>query len=169
MKTTLFAFAALAVSGLFAAGDHAPRAVLPNAVIDLRSPEGIARVKGQWRFRDTHIHEIEHRSVGIDLKASGPKNRTFDFKPDARAADFDDSQWEAIAADSLAQRRGNGRLSFAWYRLNVTLPEKIADFDVRGSTAVFEIVVDDYAEVWVNGKAPFVVGNWDERKKVVYR
>jgi len=30
--------------------------------------------------------------------------------------------------------------------------------DTKGSTAVFEIVVDDYAEIWVNGKAPFVLG-----------
>jgi len=40
----------------------------------------------------------------------------------------------------------------------VTLPEKVGGFETRGSTAVFEIVVDDYAEVWVNGKAPFVLG-----------
>jgi len=92
------------------------------------------------------------------LKASGRANRTFDLTPDARAKDFDDSQWELIPADSLERRRGNGRLSFNWYRLNVTLPDKVADFDVRGSTVVFEIVVDDYAEVWVDGKLPFVLG-----------
>jgi hypothetical protein len=40
----------------------------------------------------------------------------------------------------------------------VTLPEKVGGFETRGSTAVFEIVVDDYTEVWVNGKAPFVLG-----------
>ena len=38
------------------------------------------------------------------------------------------------------------------------MPEKVAGFDTKGSTVVFEIVVDDYAEVWVNGKAPFVLG-----------
>ena len=42
--------------------------------------------------------------------------------------------------------------------INVTVPEKVASFDTRGSTVVFEIVVDDYAEIWVNGKAPFVLG-----------
>lgn len=138
--------------------EHAPRAVLPDAVVDLRTAEGVARVKGQWRYSDTRINEIGHRSVGPDLKASGPKNRTYDFAPDARATDFDDAKWEVISADSLEKRRGNGRLSLNWYRLNVTIPEKLGDFDTRGSTAVFEIVVDDYAEVWVNGKAPFVLG-----------
>ena len=141
-----------------AKADHAPRAVLPDAVVDLRTTEGVARVKAEWRYSDTAIQQIEHRSVGADLKASGPKNHTFDFAPDARAADFDDSKWEVIPTDSLEKRRGNGRLSFNWYRINVTIPEKIANLDTRGSTVVFEIVVDDYAEVWVNGKAPFVLG-----------
>jgi len=138
--------------------DHAPRAVLPDAVVDLRTTEGVARVNAQWRYSDTHIHEIDHKSVGPDLKASGKVNKTFDFAPDARATEFDDSKWEIIPADSLEKRRGNGRLSFNWYRLNVTVPEKVAGFDTKGSTVVFEIVVDDYAEIWVNGKAPFVLG-----------
>jgi gluconolactonase len=140
------------------ADHHTPRAVLPDAVVDLRTPAGVARVNAQWRYRDAQIQEIEHRSVGAELKASGPKNRTFDFTPDARATDFDDSKWEIIPADSLEKRRSNGRLSLNWYRLNVTIPEKVGGFDTKGSTAVFEIVVDDYAEVSVNGQAPFVLG-----------
>jgi gluconolactonase len=138
--------------------DHASRAVLPDAVVDLRTTEGAARVNAQWRYADTTIREIEHRDVGTDLKASGPKNHTFDFSPDARASDFNDSRWEIIPADSLETRRGHGRLSFNWYRINVTVPQTVAGFDTKGSTAIFEIVVDDYAEVWVNGKAPFVLG-----------
>jgi gluconolactonase len=134
------------------------RATLPDAVVDLRTTEGVALVKGAWRYSDTQIHELAHRSVGADLKASGPANHTFDFTPDARAADFDDSKWETIPADTLEQRRGHGRLSFNWYRINITIPPNIGAFDTAGSTAVFEIVVDDYAEVWVNGKAPFVLG-----------
>jgi gluconolactonase len=146
----------LLASGAFAG--QMPRAVLPDAVVDLRTPAGVARVNAQWRYSDTRIQEIEHRSVGADLKASGPKNHTYDFTPDARQKDFDDSKWEVIPADSLEKRRGNGRLSLNWYRLNVTIPDKVGGFDTKGSTAVFEIVVDDYAEVSVNGQAPFVLG-----------
>lgn len=135
-----------------------PRAVLPDAVIDLRTPEGVGRMQGRWRHHDTRIVEIDHRAPGPDLKATGPANRTFDFTPDARAADFDDSAWEVIPADSLEQRRGHGRLSFHWYRLNVTIPDQAGGLDTRGAAVVFEIVVDDYAEVWVNGRAPFVAG-----------
>jgi len=158
MKIVLSAVAAVPLCVLTAIADHAPRAVLPDAVVDLRTTEGAAHVNAQWRYSDTKISEIEHRSVGLDLKASGPKNRTFDFMPDAGAAGFDDSKWEVISADSLEKRRGNGRLSFNWYRINVTIPERVGGFDTRGSTVVFEIVVDDYAEVWVDGKLPFVLG-----------
>jgi gluconolactonase len=138
--------------------DHAPRATLPNAVVDLRTEQGAQRLQAQWRYSDTQINPIEHRGVGADLKATGPKNKTYDFTPDARASDFDDSNWKIIPVDSLEQRRGNGRLSLNWYRINITVPEGVGNFDVKGSTVVFQIVVDDYAEVWVNGKAPFVLG-----------
>lgn len=171
----MFAAVSLVLSVGAALADPAPRAVLPDAVVDLRTIEGASRVQAQWRYSDTRIAEIDHRGVGPDLKASGPRNRTFDFTPDARATDFDDSKWEVIAADSLEQRRGNGRLSFNWYRTTVTIPERIGGFNARGSTAVFEIVVDDYAEVWVNGQAPFVLGQnggtvaagWNAANRVV--
>ena len=74
--------------------ESAPRAVLPDAVVDLRTTEGVARVNAQWRYSDTTIQGIEHKDVGADLKASGNPNHTFDFSPDARAADFDDGKWE---------------------------------------------------------------------------
>src|SRR5437773_5982609 len=144
LRAALLIVALTHASILTLRADHAPRAVLPDAVVDLRTTEGVARVNAQWRYSDTTIREIEHREVGADLKASGPKNHTFDFSPDARAADFDDSKWESIAADSLERRRGQGRLSFNWYRINVTIPEKVASFDTKGSTATFEFVVDDY-------------------------
>jgi gluconolactonase len=158
LRAALLIAALINAPNLTLRADHAPRVVSPDAVVDLRTTEGVARVNAQWRYSDTHIHEIAHKSVGRDLKASGKPNMTFDFSPDARAMDFKDSDWEIIPADSLEGRRGNGRLSFNWYRINVTVPEKVAGFDARGTTVVFEIVVDDYAEVWVNGKAPFILG-----------
>lgn len=158
-----------------AQAESSGRTILPDAVIDLRTREGVARVNAQWRYSDTTIQAIEHRDVGPDLKATGPKNRTFDFVPDARAADFDDSKWEVIAPDSLEQRRGHGRLSFNWYRLNVTVPGQTGGMTTKGATIVFEIVVDDYAEVWVNGtlgnvlgqQGGSVVAGWNAPNRVV--
>jgi gluconolactonase len=42
--------------------------------------------------------------------------------------------------------------------LRVTVPDRIGSFDPRGSTVVFETVVDDYAEVWVDGRLPRELG-----------
>ena len=61
------------------------------------------------------------------------------------------ARWSVLPAGTLQERRTEGGASTAWYRLAFTIPERVASFDTAGSTVVFEIVVDDYAEVWVNG------------------
>jgi gluconolactonase len=133
-------------------------AVRPDAIVNLATDEGAALVGGQWRYRDARIIEVEHRSPGPDLRPSGPPNRTYDISPHAGAADFDDTAWESIAPKGLEDRRSTGRLSFGWYRINVTIPEKVGALSTAGSTVVFEIVVDDYAEVWVDGSLPIALG-----------
>ena len=133
-------------------------AVQPDAIVNLATDEGAALVRGQWRYRDARIIEVEHRSPGPDLRPSGPPNRTYDIAPHAGAANFDDAAWDAIAPKGLENRRSNGRLSFGWYRINVTIPEKVGALSTAGTTVVFEIVVDDYAEVWVDGSLPIALG-----------
>jgi gluconolactonase len=130
----------------------------PAAVINLATREGISLVRGAWRYSDANVIEVNHHSVGPDLKPSGPPNRTYDITPKAGASDFDDSNWTLLDPEELMSRRSTGLLSFNWYRLQVTIPEKIGKFDPTGSDVVFEIVVDDYSEVWVNGKLPLVLG-----------
>lgn len=130
----------------------------PDAVADLRTDDGAALVAAQWKYADATIVEVDHRAPGHDLKASGGPVRTNDVEPKAGAADFDDSAWQAIAPSSLEARRGNGRLSFGWYRLKVTIPEKLGRFPTAGAAVYFEIVVDDYAEVYVNGRLPQALG-----------
>ncbi|MEX5212982.1 MAG: SMP-30/gluconolactonase/LRE family protein [Nitrospiraceae bacterium] len=130
----------------------------PDATIDLMTQEGVALVKGQWRYSDTKIIEVDHHRAGSDLSPSGPPNRTYDLVPQAGAADFDDSGWQVIEGPELEARRSTGRLCFNWYRIAVTIPDRIGDFDPTGSTVVFEIVIDDYAEVWVNGTLPLALG-----------
>jgi len=130
----------------------------PDAVIDLASNEGVQLVNGQWRYHDVKIEDSDSRAVGPDLKPSGAPIRTYDYTPHAGPANFDDSQWEAIDAETLDQRRSTAKVCFNWYRINVTIPERIANFNTAGSTVAFEIVIDDYAEVWVNGKMPRVLG-----------
>jgi gluconolactonase len=135
-----------------------PAAGRPAAVVNLASREGAALVRGEWRYSNTTIQEIESKGVGPDLRPSGPPIKTYDYFPKAGAADFDDSAWPVIDPESLWERRSTGRVCFNWYRISLTIPEKIGNFDPAGSTAVFEIVIDDYAEIWVNGQLPLVLG-----------
>lgn len=151
----ILAVAALALRA--GAAGNAP-AGLPESIIDLQTREGVALVQGTWRYSDVAVTEIEHRSVGPDLKASGAPNRTNDFTPAAQAKDFDDSTWPVVDPTALQDRRGNGKLSFAWYRITVTIPEQTGGVSTEGMAAVFETVVDDYAEVWVDGALPFAQG-----------
>ena len=130
----------------------------PVAVIDLATREGTALVNGQWRYSDAKIVEVAHRAPGADLKPSGPPTRTHDITPKAGGAPFDDTSWEVIDAGTLDRRRSRGRLAFGWYRINVTIPDRVGSFDPTGSTAVFEIVLDDYSEIWVDGRQPLVLG-----------
>jgi gluconolactonase len=132
--------------------------VRPDAIVNLATDDGASLVRGQWRYRDARIIEVDHRSPGPDLRPSGPPNRTYDITPHAGAADFDDRAWDAIAPAALEERRSTGRLSFGWYRINLTIPETVGTFPTAGSTVVFEIVVDDYAEVWVDGSLPIALG-----------
>jgi gluconolactonase len=130
----------------------------PDATIDLASVEGVRSIGGQWRYSDTKIVETDFSAAGADSQPSGPSVKTYDYAPHAGGVDFDDSGWEKVAATDLIKRRGNGRLSFNWYRITLTIPEKIGALETNGTTVVFETALDDYAEIWVNGEITRYLG-----------
>jgi gluconolactonase len=139
-------------------GPLSPAEARPTAVVDLATSEGVALVSAAWRYADARLVEIESPAVGADLRPSGPPGRTLDVLPPAGRAGFDDSSWAAVVPETLTARRGGGRVSFGWYRTKVVLPGRIGALELRGATVVFEIVVDDAAEVWVDGQLPVVLG-----------
>jgi gluconolactonase len=124
----------------------------PDGVIDLATREGIDSVKGQWRYSDTKIIPVDFKAAGTDKQPTGKQIKTYDFTPHAGAAEFDDSKWETLDPTTLDARRSTGRLCFNWYRINITIPERVNDVDVAGATAVFQTSIDDYAEIWVDGE-----------------
>jgi gluconolactonase len=124
----------------------------PAASVDLASDAGTALVHGVWRYANAKVIEAKFRAPDADGQPTGAEVVTNDIVPHAGAADFDDSKWEAIAPTSLSARRGNGLVSFNWYRIAITVPSQIEGFDPRGSTVWFETRMDDYAEVWVDGE-----------------
>jgi gluconolactonase len=137
----------------------------PDAIVDLATADGAALVGATWRVHDADLVAVDARAPGPDLKPSGKKVRTRDLAPHAELAGFDDSRWPAIdlarapgALPALEERRGGGRVSFVWYRLKVTVPPRVGDVDTSGATLAFETVLDDYAEIWVDGKLPVAPG-----------
>src|SRR5262249_57722809 len=113
---------------------------------------GVAVVKGSWRYSDARIVETTFRAPDAAGQPTGREWTTNDVVPHAGPTDFDDSKWQAIEPTSLAARRGTGRVSFNWYRINLTVPDSVGGVDPTGSSVWFETRLDDYAEVWVDGE-----------------
>jgi gluconolactonase len=134
----------------------------PDAVVDLQTDAGAGLVGAAWRYSDARVEEIDFVELGSPEDPLGPgnvPNRTYDVVPHAHAADYDDSGWRRLRPEETMARLADGRVSFNWYRLSLTLPDRIGDTEVDGTTIVFEVVVDDYAEVWVDGELPHALGD----------
>ena len=136
----------------------------PDVIIDLRTKKGIETVSSAWKYSDVTIIDDQFGAPGatkedpLKLYPTGPKQATWNIEPKAGGKEYNDASWEILDPTSLEERRAPGRLSFNWYRLNVTIPPTIDGFDPTGSTVFFEIVIDDYSEIWVNGKLPKTFG-----------
>ncbi len=156
--------AAIAVAGLSAALAAAPSAVRgpiegrPDAIVDLNTSEGLQLVGGTWQVRETTLTPARFLRPAADLSPTGAPVSTFDVVDKPGTAAFDRAPWSDLEAGGLQTRIGPGRSSMAWYRVRVTLPPRVGAVDTAGSAAVFEIVVDDYAEVWVNGRLSRALG-----------
>ena len=109
----------------------------PNAVIDLVTRDGVQMVKGEWRYSDTKIIEIDFKGPGPDNQPTGAPVKTYDIVPHAGGAEFDDTQWQIIEPSTLNARRATGRVCFNWYRIKITIPEHIGGFVSTGAARGF--------------------------------
>ncbi|MEP6595926.1 MAG: hypothetical protein ABJA71_08255, partial [Ginsengibacter sp.] len=130
----------------------------PQAVADLKTSDGAELVSAKWYVQPAHIVEANFKSPGASatdmmlLYPTGASIKTHTIHPQINANDFDKGFMQIKPAD-LEMREGMGLVSLAWYKVDVTIPETIGSFKTTtGTTAVFEIVMDDYSEIWVNGK-----------------
>lgn len=149
---------ASATAGAVSPAPADPPAGNPDAIVDLATTQGAAWVGATWRFREARLVPVPFHAAGRDRKPSGAPTRTMDVSPTAAQAFGSIPSWETVSPEDLERRRGPGRVSFGWYRLDFTLPERIGSVPVTGATVAFEVVVDDYAEVWVDGSLPRVLG-----------
>lgn len=75
------------------------------------------------------------------------------IEPSPIAPSFDDSKWEVIT--DAAKGRGNGGASAGWYRMSLTIPEKLGTTSTAGKPLQLVILPDEYAEVWIDGDFKF--------------
>lgn len=129
----------------------------PQAIADLKTREGAAWVNAKWFVQPAHIIDADFKTPGasvtdpLKLYPTGMSIKTHTLHPQINAADFDKG-FVSIKPTDLEMREGMGLISAAWYKVEIILPTTIGKLPVTGSTAVFEITVDDYSEIWVNGK-----------------
>jgi gluconolactonase len=147
----------------------------PLAQIDLQTEDGLRLVNGAWRYADARLEPTGHRAPDANGQPTGAVVETWDLVPHAGVNGFDDSGWVVLEPATLRERRGHGRISFNWYRIAITVPERVGEFATHGSTLVFDTSLDDYAEVWVDGELPratgqnggSVVGGWNAANRLV--
>ena len=153
------AAAALWIAPIVAAqAPPVPRPVMPPVlpaahVVDLMTAEGAAALGAQWKTMEAKI--VERKPIDGALPGY---TTAYDISPHAGEAGFDDSHWPAIEAKDLAARRSGGHVAFIWYRTNLTIPERIGELETAGAKVVLTVLVDDYAEVWVDGQMPRQAG-----------
>src|SRR5262245_34585630 len=153
-----FAASMAVASSAMAQGLPSPPPIMPPALpasytLNLMTAEGAAALDAKWRISEVKI--VERPAVAGLVTQS---KITYTIEPMAGPAEFDDSKWQTIEPKDLSVRRGAGHVSFMWYRTGLTIPAKLGDFDPAGAVAVITVVVDDYAEVWVNGQLPRRLG-----------
>lgn len=128
----------------------------PQAIADLRSQEGAQLVNAKWYVQNAKIVEAAFKAPGpgmsdaLLLYPTGAALKTHQLYPQIHAHDFEKG-FREIKPSELESRQGTGLFSFVWYKVDLTIPATIGKLDTKGTTAVFEIVMDDYSEIWVNG------------------
>lgn len=130
----------------------------PNVVVDLKNDNTAKMVNAQWSTVNAEISPAKFKSPGPSaedknpLYPTGKEIATYELLPKVGTPAFESAAWENVAASSLETRKGNGLLSHVWYHLKLTLPTQLGSVNISGERMFFEIVADDYSEIWVNGK-----------------
>lgn len=117
---------------------------MPRVTIDLNHPDGQALVKAQWKSAQGYVPGEPNFGM-VQGSAGSP----------ARLPDYDDSSWEVCPDVGAWVKTGTDYLTgfaFMWYRITITLPETVDGRDVSRTRVNFETCVDDYGEVWVDGR-----------------
>jgi len=111
---------------------------MPRIVLDLNKADDLKKVKAQWRVGPGLVPGVPNEGLTAQLLSTP-----------ARLADYDDSSWEICANIRKGISVG---FTFAWYRIAVTLPDQLDGVALASARVWFETNVDNYGEVWIDGK-----------------
>ena len=117
---------------------------MPRVFLDLNNVEDLTKVKGQWRVAQGLVPGQPNEGLTAQLLGSP-----------ARLPDYDDTGWELCM--NIRKSRSVG-FTFAWYRLTLELPEQVNGIAIAGTRVFFETNIDNYGEIWVDGKQDRVTG-----------
>ena len=118
---------------------------MPRVALDLEQKEDLAVLKSDgWRIAQGLEPGEPNQGLVAEMLGSN-----------ARLPDYDDSGWES-GADF--QKRYSVGFTFAWYRLRFTMPETVKGQDVSTCRVWFETNVDNYGEVYIDGKIDRNIG-----------
>ena len=107
----------------------------PDAVIDLQTEAGVALVGGAWRYSDARVERDRVRRGRPPEDPLGPgitPNRTYDVVPMPRLPTTTTRTWRTLVARGDPASPQPGRVCFNWYRIDVTIPERVGDLDPTG-------------------------------------
>ncbi len=111
---------------------------MPRFVLDLNESTGRQAVGGEWKVSTGLVPGEPNEGLTARLLAAPP-----------RLADYDDSTWEVCT--NVRQSLSEG-FTFAWYRINIQMPQAFNGTDISGYRVFFETNFDNYGEIWVNGE-----------------
>lgn len=118
---------------------------MPRVALDLEQKEDLAVLSSDgWRVAQGLEPGEPNQGLVAEKRGSN-----------ARLPDYDDSAWES-GADF--QKRYSVGFTFAWYRLRFTMPETVKGQDVTTCRVWFETNVDNYGEVFIDGKIDRNIG-----------
>src|SRR5262245_66194705 len=122
VRPALLLVAAVGAVLLSGASAHAQKGLIGK--INLAKSDGVEQVKGEWRYH------VVTTGVGKDKNEIEPKAH----------GKFDDSKWEVLNPETLKDGRGVGGYCWCWYRIQVTIPDKVGDKPFAGGPVWFSTV-----------------------------
>lgn len=111
---------------------------MPRIALDLNDSKDRQPLKAEWRVAPGFVPGEPNEGLTAQLRGVP-----------ARLADHDDTRWEVCT--NIRESRSVG-FTFAWYRIAVVVPESVGGVALAGSRVWFETNIDNYGEIWIDGK-----------------